>query len=399
MEHGLIDTLVASVVLAFAFGLVAKRLRLPTILAYLLAGVALGPHTPGFVADVDLARQLAELGVMLLMFGVGMHFSVRDLLNVRRVALPGAIAQMGFATLIGAGLVLALGYGWPAALLFGLSLSVASTVVLLRALEQRKLVESEAGKIAIGWLIVEDIAMVLAIVLLPVLTLVATGDTAPSLGEVALLLGSVTAKIGIFAAGMIVIGRRLLPPVLSYVANTRSHEMSTLATLAIALGCAYLAQAVFGASFALGAFLAGLVLNESKIGHKFAEQSLSMRDTFSVLFFVSVGMLFDPMVLLEQPALVVATLGIIIIGKSAAAMGIMRLFRQPLAHSLIISASLAQIGEFSFILAGMGVAAGLLQPALFNLVVAGALLSIALNHFLFLLLDRRLGLHAHAMRG
>ncbi len=388
MEHGLISTIVACIVGAFIFGLIAKGLKLPTILGYLLAGVAVGPYTPGIVADPALATQLAEIGIMLLMFGVGMHFSIHDLLNVRRIALPGAVFQMGAATVMGAFLIWLMGIPWSTALLFGFSLSVASTVVMLRALEQRKLVDSDIGKIAIGWLIVEDIAMVLAIVMLPVYAdiMLRSGEISPMMitQEVAMVIG----KISLFAVSMVVIGRRALPPLLTYVAKTKSHELSALATLAIAIGFAYIAYEVFDASFALGAFLAGLVLNESKIGHKFAEQSLPMRDIFSVLFFVSVGMLFDPNTLVKYPLQILATVVVIVVGKSLAAILIMRLFRQPNSATVVIAASLAQIGEFSFIFANMAMALDLMSRDLFNLIVAGALISITLNHFIFKAIDR-----------
>jgi CPA2 family monovalent cation:H+ antiporter-2 len=390
MEHTLINTVVASVVGAFVFGLLAKKLKLPAILGYLFAGILIGPHTPGFVADVTVAQQLAEIGVIMLMFGVGMHFSLNDLLMVRKVALPGALFQMFSATVIGALLVKFMGLGWMSGLLFGFALSVASTVVLLRALEHRNLTDSDTGKIAIGWLIVEDIAMVLALVLLPVLAqLVHTQSGDFNLMLVVEEVVKVTLKIGAFAVLMIVGGRRLLPVILVYAAKTRSQELTSLAALALALGFAFVAYALFGASFALGAFLAGLVLNESEIGHKAAEQSLPMRDIFAVLFFVSVGMLFDPMVLVEHPLPVLATLLVIIIGKSAAALLIMRLFRRSWPQSALIAVSLAQIGEFSFIFASMAVRNELMEPALFNFILAGALLSIGLNHFLFKYLEHK----------
>lgn len=390
MEHTLINTVVASVVGAFVFGLIAKKLKLPAILGYLFAGILIGPHTPGFVADVTVAQQLAEIGVIMLMFGVGMHFSLNDLLMVRKVALPGALFQMFSATVIGALLVKVMGLGWMSGLLFGFALSVASTVVLLRALEHRNLTDSDTGKIAIGWLIVEDIAMVLALVLLPVLAqLVHTQSGDFNLMLVLEEVVKVMLKIGAFAVLMIVGGRRVLPVILVYAAKTRSQELTSLAALALALGFAFVAYALFGASFALGAFLAGLVLNESEIGHKAAEQSLPMRDIFAVLFFVSVGMLFDPMVLVEHPLPVLATLLVIIIGKSAAALMIMRLFKRSWGQSALIAVSLAQIGEFSFIFGSMAVRNELMEPALFNFILAGALLSIGLNHFLFKYLEHK----------
>jgi len=388
MDHSLVNTLVFCVVGALVFGLLAKRLKLPLLLGYLVAGIAVGPHTPGFTADLAITQQLAEIGVMLLMFGVGMHFSLTDLLNVRRVALPGAIVQMLTGTVLGAVLIRLLGAPWLDAFMFGFSLSVASTVVLLRALEQRDMVNSEAGKIAVGWLIVEDIAMVLAIVLLPVVAHLMTSEGGISVMVVVKEVVAVIAKISVFALFMMVLGRRLLPPVLSYIGHTRSQELAALSTLAIAIGFAYVAYAVFDASFALGAFFAGLVLNESKIGHKFAESSLPLRDIFSVLFFVSVGMLFDPSALVTYPLQILATVAVIIIGKGLAALLIMRLFRQNERSSAIIAASLAQIGEFSFIFAGMAVAHNVMAPDLRDLILAGALISIALNHFLFKAIDR-----------
>lgn len=390
MDHSLVNTLVFCVVGALVFGLIAKQLKLPALLGYLLAGIAVGPYTPGFTADIGIAQQLAEIGIMLLMFGVGMHFSLTDLLNVRRVALPGAIFQMLTGTVLGALFIHWLGAPWLDAFMFGFSLSVASTVVLLRALEQRDMVNSEPGKIAVGWLIVEDIAMVLAIVILPVIASLVTSahdtgiDSMIIIKEVALVI----AKIGLFAVFMLVLGRRLLPPVLGFVAHTRSHELAALTTLAIAIGFAYVAYAVFDASFALGAFFAGLVLNESKIGHRFAESSLPMRDIFSVLFFVSVGMLFNPLTLINFPVEIVATVAVIVVGKGAAALAIMALFRQNKRNSAIIAASLAQIGEFSFIFAGMAVSHNVMAAELQDLIIAGALISIAINHFIFKAIDR-----------
>lgn len=390
MEHSLITTVVASLVLAFVFGFSAKKLGLPSILGYMLAGVLLGPYTPGFVADANISQQLAEIGIILLMFGVGMHFSLSDLLKVRHVAVPGALFQMSVATLLGAALLLAAGFNLTEALLFGLSLSVASTVVLLRTLEQRHGLTQPSGRLAVGWLIVEDIAMVLALVFLPAIAGMMASDAGFSLTTLGTELVWVIVKIGFFAALMIVFGQKLLPKLLVSIAQMKSRELTTLGTLAIALGFAYIAYAAFGASFALGAFLAGLVLSESEIGHKAAEQSLPMRDAFAVLFFVSVGMLFDPAVLLEHPLLVSLTLAVIIIGKALAALVITKLFAQPRDVGLTIAISLAQIGEFSFILAGMAVTFGLMGTEVHNLVLAGALLSIALNPILFRLLDKRL---------
>lgn len=387
VDHTLIDTLVGSIVTAFFFGLIAKKLKLPTILGYIVAGIVIGPYTPGFVADIHLAKQLAEIGIILLMFGVGLHFSFRDLVHVRKVAIPGAFFQMMSATAIGGALAYYMGCGWISALIFGLSLSVASTIVLLRALEQRNAITSEAGRIAVGWLIIEDIMMVLVLVLLPVLADMAEAPENLSLLSVLGDITEVVLKIGFFFAFMLIVGRRVLPWLLVMIAKTRSRELNTLGMLVIALGMAYFAYAVFDASFALGAFLAGLVLNESDIGKKASEQSMAMRDTFSVLFFVSVGMLFDPMTLVDHPVLVTMTLLIIVVGKSLAALLITRIFKQTREVSYTIALSLAQIGEFSFILGGVALTKGLIDEHLYHLILAGALLSIALNPFLFRLLD------------
>ncbi|MES2729427.1 MAG: cation:proton antiporter [Pseudomonadota bacterium] len=389
-EHNLINTLVISLSSAFVFGLIAKKLRLPAIFGYLLAGIMIGPYTPGFVADIGLARQLAEIGIILLMFGVGTHFSLSDLSKVKNIAVPGALFQMAAATVIGLGVGMAMGFDMSSSLIFGFSLSVASTIVLLRALEAHKVLNSESGKIAVGWLIVEDIAMVLALVLLPVFATMMNGSQDISITAIITEVSMVMLKIAGFATLMIFFGRKILPQVLVLIAQLRSRELLTLGTLAIALGFAYLAYAVFDASFALGAFLAGLVLSESEIGQKAAEQSLPMRDAFAVLFFVSVGMLFDPMTLLQQPVFVLLTLGIIIIGKTLAALCITALFKQSKEISYTIALSLAQIGEFSFILAGMALTMDMIPQALYNLILAGALLSIAVNPFLFKLLERYL---------
>jgi len=380
----LITTIVVGIVLAFALGMLATRLRLSPLVGYLVAGVLVGPFTPGYVADTELAPQLAEIGVILLMFGVGLHFSIKELWAVSRIAVPGAVVQMATATALGA--VVAHGWGLPLAggVAFGFSLSVASTVVLLRALEDRRALASEAGRIAVGWLIVEDLAIVLALVLLPVLASLADPAAAQQdPGQIALTVGTVLAKIALFVALMLVVGARLLPSLLVRIAKLRSREMMSLGVLAMALGIAFLAYEVFGASFALGAFFAGLVLNNSEIGHKAGEQILPLRDAFAVLFFVSVGMLFDPMILLQEPLAVGVVLLIVVLGKSLAALAITVAFRQPLATGLTIAASLAQIGEFSFVFAGTAVALGLMPESLRDLVLAAAMLSIALNPFVF----------------
>ena len=388
MPHhtSLIAILCVGFVLAFVFGLLAQRLRLSPIVGYLLAGVLVGPHTPGFVGDQTLAPQLAEIGVILLMFGVGLHFSMRDLNAVRYIAVPGAIVQMAVATAMGWFLGWRLGWPHPQSIIFGLSLSVASTVVLLRALESGRMLDSDRGRIAIGWLIVEDLAMVLALVLVPALA-GSTGDDA--YGGLGMALVATMAKVGGFVAVMLIVGRRVLPWVLERVAGTGSRELFTLCVLACAMGIAFGAAQLFGVSFALGAFFAGMLLNESPHGHKAAEDSLPLRDAFAVLFFVSVGMLFDPMILLEHPLEVLETLAIIMVGKSLAAWAVVRMLGKSNEIALTIAASLAQIGEFSFILIGLGVSLDLMTPEARDLVLAGAILSIMLNPLIFAVLARR----------
>jgi CPA2 family monovalent cation:H+ antiporter-2 len=389
MHHtSLIAILVAGFVLAFLFGSLAQRLRLSPLVGYLLAGVVAGPFTPGFVGDQTLAPQLAEIGVILLMFGVGLHFSMRDLLAVKAIALPGAIVQIAVATVLGWGLARL--YGWPhgAGIVFGLALSVASTVVLLRAFEERRLIDTTRGRIAVGWLIVEDLAMVLALVLLPALADVLRGDAGNPV-QVWTALFKTFAKVGAFIAVMLIVGRRVIPWMLERVAGTGSRELFTLCVLAIALGVAFGSAAMFGVSFALGAFFAGMLLNESEFSHQAATETLPLRDAFAVLFFVSVGMLFDPMILIEHPLPVLATFAIIVLGKSIAAYAIVRAFGKPNSTALLISASLAQIGEFSFILAGLGMELKVLPKEGHDLILAGALLSIIVNPLLFAVLDRR----------
>ncbi len=382
----LIVTMAAALGLSLVLGFAAARLKLPALVGYLLAGVLIGPFTPGFVADVGLATQLAEIGVMLLMFGVGLHFSIDDLMAVRKIAIPGAMVQMAVATALGT--VVALGWGWSmaGALVFGLSLSVASTVVLLRALESRGVLESQNGRIAVGWLVVEDLAMVLVLVLLP--ALVTLGDAAgASATDLALTLARTLLAVIAFVALMLVVGRRVLPWVLWQISATGSRELFTLCVVAVALGIAYGAYALFGVSVALGAFFAGLVLRESEFSHRAAEESLPFRDAFAVLFFVSVGMLFDPRVLLDRPLQVLAVAAIIMVGKSVAAAALVLALRYPLNTALTVSVSLAQIGEFSFILAALGGSLGVLPPEAKSLIVAGAILSIALNPLLFSLIE------------
>jgi CPA2 family monovalent cation:H+ antiporter-2 len=389
MPHAtpLIATIVGSLALAFLFGALAHRLRISPLVGYLLAGVIVGPFTPGYVADQGLALELAEIGVILLMFGVGLHFSLKDLLSVKAIAIPGAVLQIAFATLLGWGLAWALGWPMAGGLVFGLALSVASTVVLLRAMQERHALETDRGRIAVGWLIVEDLAMVLVLVLLPPFAAILTGSEGGILQPLLMTLGKVTA----FIVFMLVVGRRVIPWVLHYIAHTGSRELFRLAVLAIALGVAFGAAMLFGVSFALGAFFAGMVLAESELSHRAAEESLPLRDAFAVLFFVSVGMLFDPTILLTSPLLVAATFGIIVFGKSVAAFLIVRLFRHPTGTALIISASLAQIGEFSFILAALGVDLQLLPQEGRDLILAGAILSILANPLLFAAIDRLQG--------
>ena len=383
MPHAfpLITTIASGLGLALVLGFVAVRLKLPALVGYLLAGILLGPATPGFVADVELSQQLAEIGVMLLMFGVGLHFSLDDLLEVRRIALPGALAQIGVATALGMAVATLWGWSLAAGIVFGLALSVASTVVLLRALESRGVLETVNGRIAVGWLVVEDLVMVLVLVLLPPLAAWLGGGAAES--GFLLSLGLTLLRVLAFIALMIVVGRRLFPWLLWQVARTGSRELFTLCVIAAAVGIAYASAELFGVSFALGAFFAGMVMRESELSHRAASESLPLRDAFSVLFFVSVGMLFDPMVVIRQPVRVLIVLAIIVLGKSLAALLLVLAFRYPLNTALTVSASLAQIGEFSFILAGLGVSLRLLPPEGQSLILAGAILSIALNSLVF----------------
>lgn len=385
MPHSveLITTIAAALGLSLILGFLAARLKLPPLVGYLVAGICIGPATPGFVADVGLAGQLAEIGVMLLMFGVGLHFSLGDLLSVKRIALPGAVVQMLVATLLGMAVAHYWGWSIGGALVFGLSLSVASTVVLLRALEDRGVLDSVNGKIAVGWLVVEDLAMVLVLVLLPPLAGWLGGTVQPGSGSLWSTLATTLGQVAAFVVLMLVVGKRVFPWLLLQVSRTGSRELFTLCVIAAAVGIAYGSAHLFGVSFALGAFFAGMVMRESPLSHRAAEESLPLRDAFSVLFFVSVGMLFDPRVLLEQPLQVLAVVAIIIIGKSLAAFLLVIAFRYPLNTALTVSASLAQIGEFSFILLGLGIALGLMPAEGQSMVLAGALISIALNPLLF----------------
>ncbi|HJV26926.1 MAG TPA: YbaL family putative K(+) efflux transporter [Aromatoleum sp.] len=386
MDHNvsLITTLAVAFGLALILGFVAERIKLPALVGYLLTGIIIGPATPGFVADVNTAAQLSEIGVMLLMFGVGLHFSIDDLLAVKRIALPGAVVQMGLATALGAGMALWWGWSFGAALILGLSLSCASTVVLLKALEARGLLDTMNGRIAVGWLVVEDLATVLVLVLLPPLAGVLGGDAGAAAGApLWRTISQTLLQISAFIALMLIAGRRALPWFLWQVARTGSRELFTLAVIAAAISIAYGAAELFSVSFALGAFFAGMVMQESQFSHRAAEESLPLRDAFAVLFFVAVGMLFDPAVLIEHPWQVLGVVAIIIVGKSLAAMLLVIAFRYPLNTALTVAASLAQIGEFSFILAALGMSLGLLPAEGQSLVLAGALISIALNPLVF----------------
>ena len=389
MPHhtSLIALLSVGFVSAFVFGLLAQRLKLSPLVGYLLAGIIVGPFTPGFVADQGLASQLAEIGVILLMFGVGLHFSLRDLLDVKGIAIPGALGQIAFVTAIGTGFGLWHGWDTMGAVVFGLALSVASTVVVMRALEERRLLDTRRGRIAIGWLVVEDLAMVLALVLLPAIAgALGAGEKIGAAGIAGALVWTLV-KVTAFVVVMLVVGKRAIPWILEHVAGLGSRELFTLSILAIALGVAFGAAYLFDVSFALGAFFAGMLLNESELSHKAAADSLPMRDAFAVLFFVSVGMLFNPSIMLEQPMWVLATVGIIVLGNALVGYLIVRLLGLPKLTGLTISASLSQIGEFSFILAGLGLSQKLLPQEAHDLILAGALLSIIANPFLFAWLD------------
>jgi monovalent cation:H+ antiporter-2, CPA2 family len=387
LDHGgeLISTIALGLSAAFLAGLVARRLHLPSIVGYLLAGVALGPFTPGLIADQQVATELAEIGVILLMFGVGIHFSFRDLLAVRGIAIPGATVQIAVATALGVGLAVMMDWGVAAGLVLGLSLSVASTVVLLRALIQRNALETIHGRAAVGWLIVEDIFTVLVLVLLPSFALIVAGEGAG--GSLVLVLGEALLKAVALGVLMIVVGARVVPWLLVQVAREGSQEMFTLGVLAVALGLAFASSAIFGVSLALGAFLAGAIVGETDLSHKAAADALPLRDAFAVLFFVSVGMLLDPAYLVHNPLAVVAVLALVIVGKSLAAIGIVALLGYPLRTGLTVGAGLAQIGEFSFILATAGVASRVLPSDAYQLVVAGAIISITMNPLLFAAVD------------
>jgi monovalent cation:H+ antiporter-2, CPA2 family len=386
MPHStiLITTIAVSLGLALIMGIIAQRLKLPVLVGYLIAGMIIGPHTPGFVADIELSNQLAEIGVILLMFGVGLHFSLKDLLAVRRIALPGAIAQIVVATAMGTAVAMSWGWDMSAGIVFGLALSVASTVVLLRTLEQRGLLKSINGRIAVGWLIVEDLVVILALVLLPPLSVWLVSETGAIAGAQLLMTLVITlAKVSVFIAFMLIVGKRLFPWLLWHVASAKSNELFTLCVIAVAVGIAYGAAVLFDVSFALGAFFSGMVMRESSLSHRAAQESLPLRDAFSVLFFVSVGMLFDPNILIEEPLHVLMVVAIIILGKSLVAFILVLAFGYPLNTAITVSASLSQIGELSFILASLGVATGLLPTEGYSLILAGAFISITLNPLVF----------------
>jgi CPA2 family monovalent cation:H+ antiporter-2 len=390
----LIETIAIGLGAAFIGGLVAARLRLPTIVGYLLAGVFIGPFTPGLVADSGTAAELAELGVILLMFGVGIHFSISDLLAVRGIAIPGALGQILVATLLGAGLGVLLGWGLVGGIVLGLAVSVASTVVLLRALTERGALESPEGRVAVGWLVVEDLFTILVLILLPTLAPVLLG-TGGDLAQAGVDVLIALAKLAVFAALMLVVGVRVVPRLLEWVAALRSRELFTLSVLAIAIGIAFAAYALFGVSFALGAFLAGVVLNESEVSHRAAEDALPLQDAFAVLFFVSVGMLLDPSFLLAQPLAIVLIVLLVVVAKALAAFLIVVLLRRPLRTALTVAAALSQVGEFSFILATLGLQLTLIPDDAFQLVVAAALVSITVNPVLFRLVEPlELAIHA-----
>ncbi len=385
MPHdvNLIAILAAGFGLALVFGVAASALRMPPLVGYLLAGVLIGPATPGFVGDMSLAAQLSEIGVMLLMFGVGLHFSLDDLMAVRRIAVPGALVQIGVATALGLAVSLIWGWDLGAALVFGLSLSVASTVVLLRALEAKGMLQSLNGRIAVGWLVVEDLVMVLVLVLLPPLAGFWQAGGTSDAGSLWQTLGWTLLKVGAFVAAMLVVGRWAFPKALWAITRTGSRELFTLGVVAAAVGVAFGAAKLFDVSFALGAFFAGMMMRESEFSHRAADESLPLRDAFAVLFFVAVGMLFEPAVVWEQPLKLLLVVAIIMVGKTVAAVALVLLFRYPLNTALTVGVCLAQIGEFSFILAGLGVALNVLPKEGQSLILAGALISIAANSALF----------------
>ncbi len=393
MSHGssLIAIVVIGLGLAFVLATIANRLGISIIVGYLLAGVAVGPFTPGFVADQNVASQLAEIGVILLMFGVGLHFSLKDLLSVRNIVIPGAVVQIAVSALLGMGLARLLGWSAGTSFVFGLALSVASTVVLMHALQDRRLVDTGRGQIAIGWLVVQDLLTVLALVLLPPLAGLLRGDGGTlDAGALVIALGLTIGKVMAFIAVMLLVGHRVIPAILHYIAHTGSRELFRLAVLAVALGVAFVAAELFGVSFALGAFFAGMVLSESELSQRAAEESLPLRDAFAVLFFISVGMLFNPAVLLHEPGPLLGTLLVVMVGGPCAALLMVRAFGYPLATALIIAVGLAQIGEFSFILADLGIRLGLLPERARDLILGTSIVSIFANPILFTALERAL---------
>jgi CPA2 family monovalent cation:H+ antiporter-2 len=392
-ETSFIATIVVGLVLAFVFGALANRLKISLLVGYLAAGVVVGPFTPGFVADQKLAAHLAEIGVILLMFGVGLHFSPKDLLAVRLIAVPGAILQTAVSTGLGMGIGWLLGWTPGASFMFGLALSIASTVVLMRALQDRRILDTDRGRVVAGWLIVQDLLMVLALILLPTLAALLRPDSGgaalPLNAEaVATAVGITFAKVAAFIAIMLLVGRRAIPALLHYVAHTGSRELFRLAVLAVALGVAFAAAELFSVSFALGAFFAGMILNESELSQRAAEESLPLRDAFAALFFLSVGMLFDPMVIVREPLPLLATLLVVLVGNAGVAFLIVRVFRYPLETALTVGVGLAQIGEFSFILADLGVGLGVMNERARDLILGASILSILLNPVLFALKDR-----------
>jgi CPA2 family monovalent cation:H+ antiporter-2 len=390
MHHtpSLIATIVAGIGLAFIFGTIANRLRVSPLVGYLLAGVVVGPFTPGFIADQVLAPQLAEIGVILLMFGVGLHFSLKDLLAIRAIVIPGAIVQVTASAALGWTLAWFLGASPVGAVAFGVALSVASTVVLMRALQERHLVETDRGHIVVGWLVIQDLLMVIVLVLLPPIAAAfgQQGGTAVGTidyGSLAASLGITLAKVALFVVLMLIVGRRAIPMLLHYIAHTGSRELFRLAVLSVALGVALTASELFGVSFALGAFFAGMTLSESELSQVAAEESLPLRDAFAVLFFVSVGMLFDPTILVQDPLPIGGVLLLVLVGNPLLAFLLARLFGARFDAALLLAAGLAQIGEFSFILADLGIGLGVLSEHARHLILAGSILSILVNPLLF----------------
>ena len=392
-ETSLVATIVVGLGLAFVLAAIANRIKVSLLVGYLLAGVAAGPFTPGFVADQKLAAQLAEIGVILLMFGVGLHFSTKDLLAMRRVAVPGALLQIGGSTLMGLVLGWLMGWSIAAGVVFGVSLSIASTVVLMRTLQERRLLDSERGRIAAAWLVVQDLFMVLALVLLPpIVELLREGPSGSGaridLQGLALTTGITLGKVAAFIALMLLVGRRLIPQLLHYIAHTGSRELFRLAVLAVALGVAFVAAELFSVSFALGAFFAGMILSESELSQRAAEESLPLRDAFAALFFLSVGMLFDPTVFVRVPLPLLVTLLIVLVGNAALAFSLVRLLGYPVETALTVGVGLAQIGEFSFILADLGIGLGVLTDRARDLILGASMLSILINPLLFAVKDR-----------